>query len=292
MNKRTWALVMGAPALSSCWFCGSGHCGANETIAWNGVNADGTRWDGGQASIDCLPLCPDSGFDVPYNSCRPADAGLVTCSIYCLGGRAPPGLGGLSSFGSSVGSSLSAMAQLETAAVHAFWQLAAELEAHGLPGDAARRSADDEVRHARATTKLALSHGFLPPLPRVAALTEPRSLEAIAVENAYEGCGRELYGSVINAWQAEHADDAGVRALMREVAPDERQHAVFSMSLAETLMPRLPVSSRRRVREAQERALLGLGDHGLPDHVRAALGLMDSAQSGAAARRLLSTSRV
>jgi len=194
--------------------------------------------------------------------------------------------------GESIGSFLSAAAEFEAASVHAFWQLAAELEAHGLPGDAARDGAYDEVRHARETTKLALSHGWLPPLPRIVPLAEPRSLEAIAIDNAFEGCGRELFGSVINAWQAEHAQDARVRALMRDIAPDERQHAAFSMSLAETLRPRLPLAARRRVREAQERALSSMSDDGLPEAVRQQLGLMDAKQAGATARRLLERSRV
>ncbi|MBL8952239.1 MAG: hypothetical protein JNK82_15760, partial [Myxococcaceae bacterium] len=111
---------------------------------------------------------------------------------------------------------------------------------HGLPGERARQGAWHEVRHARDTTKLALSFGWLPELPRVAPLLEPRSLEAIALGDAYEGCGRELLGSVLNAWQAEHAEDSRVRELMRGVAPDEAQHAAFSMSLAETLTARLP----------------------------------------------------
>ena len=176
--------------------------------------------------------------------------------------------------------------------MHAFWQLADELEAHGLPGEGARAAAYDEVRHARETTKLALSLGYLPGAPRVAPLREPRSLEAIAIDNGFEGCGRELFGATLNAWQAEHATDGRVRALMRDITPDEQQHASFSFSLAEALMPRLTVAARRRVREAQQRALATLGGETVPEPVRRQLGLMNPEHARRTTQRLLESARI
>lgn len=285
MKKRSWWLLA-APALGGCPFlCFNPH----RAVPWDGRNADGTPWDGG-AVEGCFEICQDAG--VFSYACVPYDSTRLDCLAVNKGGRAPPGLVGLSSPGSSIGSVLAAAAEFEAASVHAFWQLAGELEAHGLPGDGAREAAYDEVRHARDTTRLALSRGWLPPLPRVMPLAEPRSLEAIAIDNAYEGCGRELLGSVINAWQAEHAGDPQVRALMREIAPDEAQHAAFSVALAETLMPRLPVAARYRVREAQHRALESAGHDGLPETVRRQLGLLDADQAKAAAQRLLDTARI
>jgi hypothetical protein len=295
MKKRTWALaLMGAPVLSGC-NCGSTVSGCNPpktTVSWDSRLPDGSPWDGGTIAFDaCAEICADAGVQEGLR-CNPVGQGQLDCiTALCLG-RAPVGLLGLSAPGDTAASWLAASAELEAAAVHAFWQLAGELEAHGLPGERARAAAYDEVRHARGTTKLALGLGQLPAVPRVAPLPEPRSLEEIAVDNGFEGCGRELFGATLNAWQAEHATDERVRALMREITPDERQHAAFSLSLAEVLMPRLTIAARRRVREAQERALATLGLEAGTEPVRRQLGLMDAQQARRTTERLLETARV
>ena len=287
MGKRAkLALVaLGAPTMSGC-LCFS--CPQPDPIAWDGRNADGSPWDGGRVT-DCYAMCHDAGLFT--NSCYAVTASELQCGFACAG-RAPPGLAGLAPVGETLGSSLAASAEFEAAAVHAFWELAGELEAHGFSGHRAREAAYHEVRHARDTTRLALSLGHLPALPRVVPLREPRSLDAVAIDNAFEGCGRELFGAALNAWQGEHATDARVRALMREIAPDEHEHASFSRDLADALMPRLSAATRRRVREAQERALEGLASASVPEAVRLQLGLMDQAQARQLSRRLLDSARV
>ena len=290
MKKTTKLALMalGAPTLSGCMYCGYLDCPQPPAIAWDGRNGDGSPWDGGLVG-GCYDLCLDAG--VGGSHCDAISSSELQCRRLCRG-RAPPGLVSLSPLGSTLGSALAASAEFELAAVHAFWQLGDELDAHGLYGEGARSAAFDEVRHARDTTKLALSLGVMPALPRVAPLREPRSLEAIAIDNAFEGCGRELFGATLNAWQAEHASDQRVRTLMRDITPDEQEHAAFSMELSEALMPRLPVAARRKVREAQERAFATLGPEAVPENVRRQLGLMDADQARHAARRLLDTARV
>ncbi len=293
MKKRTWALaVLGVPALSGCGTSTSGCRPPTATVPWDQRLPDGGPWGGGEISFgDCAAICADAGLDTGL-SCNVVAPGRVECLTGLCLGRAPAGLLGLTAPGDTAASWIAASAEFEAAAVHAFWNLAHELEAHGLPGDRARSAAHDEVEHARETTKLALSLGSLPAAPRIAPLREPRSLEEIAIDNGFEGCGRELFGATLNAWQAEHASDERVRALMRRVSPDEQQHAAFSIALAETLMPRLTIAARRRVREAQERALTTLGHEEVPNVVRRQLGLMDGEQARRATHRLLDSARV
>ena len=58
------------------------------------------------------------------------------------------------------------------------------------------------------------------------------------------------------------------------------------------LMPKLSLAERRRVREAQERALTTLGDDELPGEAHVTLGLMGRAGLRATARQLLDTARI
>jgi hypothetical protein len=295
MNSRTnWlirsAAVAGAPLISGCLpIVGGGNCPVIKDLPWDGGLADGgvpgQDLDGG---LD-FQTCEANGC---YGECTPIDAGVIQCTTYCVGGRAPPGLKGLSGVDGSTGSWLSRMAELEQAAVRAFMHLSRELDAHGLPKHAAYalEAAQHEVRHARAVTKLALDRGFL---PRLAPIDETplRSLEEVALDNAAEGCGREAFGAVVNAHQARAAEP-DIAAAFAPIAREEAQHARFSMELARALMPKLSSAQRHRVREAQERALSQLGENTLAPAARRALGLFDEAQSRSAARALLETARV
>ncbi len=297
-NWKWWMrgglLVAGAPALSGCFICGGGTggtCGKSETVKWSGNLADGGPYDGGYLTYEeCQDLCPDGGF----STCDPVDAGLLRCAIQCVGGRAPPGLASLSNVDGSAGSWISRMAQLETAAVQAFAQLADELDVHGLHAHAqhARVAALDEVRHARAVTGLALRFGHCPAPLTLSGTPEPRSLEELALDNASEGCGRELYGAAVNQWQATHATEPAVRQVMGKIAAEERQHAQWSFALASTLEHRLPLAQRRRAREAQARTLARLGGEDVPRAVREPLGLMDAEEGARTAQRLLKTARL
>lgn len=290
---RGGLLVAGAPSLTGCCFAGGtgGNCGKSEVVPWAEKFPNGGAYDGGHIEYaDCQSLCSDGGF----TNCSPADAGLLRCTIQCVGGRAPPGLASLSKVGDSAGAWVARMAELETAAVLAFNQLSDELEVHGLHAHAhhARLAALDEVRHAQAVTRLALRMGHCPAPLRLAGTPEPRSLEALALDNAGEGCGRELYGATLNQWQATHATDASVRHVMGSIAVEERQHAEWSFALAQTLEARLPLALRRRAREAQERTLALLGAEEVPRAVREPLGLMDGEEASRTVKRLLDDARL
>jgi rubrerythrin len=123
---------------------------------------------------------------------------------------------------------LAKAAYLERASVTAFVRLAEELAAHGAPTRlrrAALRAARDEILHARIVARLAERAGA-PSIdqPRVRA-ARVRSLAALAIENAVEGCVYETFGAAVGLAQAMTASDAKVRAAMRRIARDEMQHA-------------------------------------------------------------------
>ncbi|RKH06828.1 ferritin-like domain-containing protein [Corallococcus carmarthensis] len=148
-------------------------------------------------------------------------------------------------------------AHLEAASVHAFLRLRDELELHGADvglQDAARRSAMEEVQHARVTDRLARRFGGTPQRPVVAELP-PRSLVDVALENAVEGCVRETYGALLAHHQALHAHDLEVRQAMVRIAEDETRHAALSWDVDQWARPRLSAQQRDTLREAQRRAV-------------------------------------
>ena len=317
MKTKTWkyllrggVVVASGTTLSGCFTCGYGNCGETLYAPFDGGFGDaglvalpdgGSEYDagafrtpdGGFTPEGCNVLCPkDHGY---WSYCG-MDGGLVECRIQCVGGRLPPGQHSLSGIDGSAGSWLARMAELETGAVRAFEHLAHELDAHGLADFAthALDAAADEVRHAEAITRLALSAGHCPHGHAVRP-TPVRSLLEVALDNAAEGCGRELIGAEINARQASTASNAQVRATMAAITPDERAHGALSLELARTLMPRLTVSERRQVREAQEMSLLRFDAEsaaGLNRAAQRSLGLLEGEQLETLSRRLLETSRV
>ncbi|QSQ22576.1 hypothetical protein JY651_46980 [Pyxidicoccus parkwayensis] len=221
--------------------------------------------DGGTASADmpCEELCAHIGGTAPCSVSR-SDGGTtldqVTCEMRVLcEGRRPEGLrsdGAVAERVSWLGALYARMAHLEAASVPAFERLAEELEAHGAPARlvrAARRSAKDEVRHARAMERLARSHGAPMPELQVAPF-QPRSLEALALENAVEGCVRETFGALLAGWQARTAEDPAVREALRSIAPDELRHAELSWSIDAWARSRLSPEARNRIEEARREA--------------------------------------
>ena len=174
-------------------------------------------------------------------------------------GRRPEGLvparGGVSS--DAVGRWLASIARLEGAAVEAFEGLASELRMHGAPAslvDGARAAASDEVRHFAQTSVLACRFGAE---PLVAEITPhaPRSLFAIALENAVEGCVRETYGALVGHHQALAASDPEVARAFAEIAEDETRHAELSWRIAAWIEPRLSDAERRELELARSGAI-------------------------------------
>lgn len=185
--------------------------------------------------------------------------------------------------GSPVGAWFARAAWLEAASIHAFLHLANELADHGAPRELhalAIAAARDEIRHTAIMTALARTHGAEPPKVEV-VLPRGRSLEAIAVENAAEGCVRETWGAVVALWQAQTALDPEARAAFTTIARDEVRHAALAWAIDRWAMPQLDHGARVRVALAREAAVRALRDE--PHADLPALGL----PAGEHARQLL-----
>ncbi|MFW6067322.1 MAG: ferritin-like domain-containing protein [Myxococcota bacterium] len=210
----------------------------------------------------------------------------------CIG-RRPPGLlpAPRPRDGDAVGLHLAGIARLEASAVTAFEVLARELEALGAPSGLvarAREAAADEVRHAETMAALARRFGQAP----AAAKTEPRplrSLPALALDNATEGCVRETFGALVGTYQAEAAGHAAIAEAMGGIAEDETRHAELSWAIAEWAEPLLSAGERAVVSNARRRAAAELrAELAVPadSRVAAALGLPAPAVAVAMADRL------
>jgi hypothetical protein len=173
----------------------------------------------------------------------------------CAEGRRPAGLASNGGSGEDLGKYFARAAHLEAASVVAFEQLETELASHGAPQRllaSMRRARREEIAHARATTKLALRFGGEPAKVRVNKHA-PRSLLALAIDNAREGCVRETLGAAVALYRAERAEDPEVAAAYRVIAEDELRHARISWDLAAWLETKLTASQKARVRRAFER---------------------------------------
>ncbi len=115
-----------------------------------------------------------------------------------------------------------------------------------------------------------------------------RSLLAIALENAVEGCVRETWGALLAAYQAEHAEGS-LRGMFRVIARDEAQHALLGHRVAEWAERSLPATERAQVASARAQAVealfASLAVEPAPEFVRVA-GVPRSAQALAMARTL------
>jgi rubrerythrin len=160
----------------------------------------------------------------------------------------------------AVGRWLARAAHMEAASVFAFESLARELAELGAPPalvDAARRSADDERRHARMMGRLAERAGAAVPPVEVEAPCA-RTAFAIARENAVEGCVHETWAAMEALAQSSRAARPGVAATMGAIADDEMRHASLAWQVAAWLEPRLSEAERAAVREAREGARAAL----------------------------------
>lgn len=207
------------------------------------------------SQAECEVLC---GFSFANCVAGAQACGQTAIDCFYQGtGRRPAGLASTAHAADCPqGAYWAGAAHLEAAAVYAFRALARELREHGAPRGLVARAiaaAGDEVRHARSTTALARRHGAA--IARVEVVApEPRTLAAIAEENAVEGCVRETWGALITAYQARAAGDKRVRRLMARIADDEVAHAELGWAVARWAEPRLSPTARRRARDARHAA--------------------------------------
>jgi len=273
------------------------------------------------ALTDCIAhsSCPDNGVEPPEAKSVAVDAsfanggplnaaqceevcdqfqtGVVTCvresaeSVLCLTnplpceGRRPVGLRAAPRTGrDGFELHLADAAWLEGASVDAFRLLRRELCIHRAPRKLLRalsRSARDERRHHRVTRALARRFGV-----RVAAVerddSEARSLEALAIDNAVEGCVRETWGALIALRQASRASEPAVRVALGRIAHDEIRHAELAWEIDRWITPRLSAAQRARVHDARAAAVAELDQElrlELPKPERDRLGLPGSREA-------------
>ncbi len=201
---------------------------------------------------ECAVLCEDSSaFYCSYDKLS-----LSLNCTFCAIGRRPEGFVPYLDH-SSVGLWFRSVAMLEAASVDAFAILHDDLAAHGAPKELlalSKRARRDEMRHARLMSALAREAGCdVPPL--AIAPAEGRDLEAIAIENAVEGCVRETYGALVAAWQATHVASPRLARIMDGIARDELSHAELAWRVHEWSLALLTPDARVRVERAMVNAV-------------------------------------
>jgi hypothetical protein len=233
--------------------------------------------------VQILQDCPIKQQEVLYRidyrgHITEVDRGDVTEPGACIG-RRPVGLVPRGRCDTSLGDHLARAAELEAASVIAFGFLKRDLAAHGAPVQLLTRidaAARDEVRHARTVATLARRfQGHV--TPRHIRVPNIASLEAVASENAREGCVNETWGALIGLHQARRATDPELRRAYRTIAADEARHAQLSWDIAHWATQRLSRSAVRRVQEQRDQAVAQLAQsltaEELPPKARRLLGL-------------------
>ncbi len=166
-------------------------------------------------------------------------------------GRIPRGMGG------ACVDATAEHARLEAASVLSFERLARDLARHDAPAELiawAERAADEERDHAARVADSAASA----PAPVVVDGRVPRSLEALAIDNAREGCGRELFGAVVGWADARIGEGAVPADAMRRIADDELGHAMLSFAIDTWLRTKVSAETARRMDEARDAMLARL----------------------------------
>jgi hypothetical protein len=131
--------------------------------------------------------------------------------------------------------------------------------------------------------RLARRFGGAPQPVRVAPMPV-RPLEAVAIENAVEGCVRETYGALVASFQATRAADPEIARQMRSIARDETRHAALSWAVARWASVRLDAPARARLAEQCRVAVAALrrdAEASVPADLVARAGLPDGEQQRA-----------
>jgi hypothetical protein len=193
---------------------------------------------GGEEVVSCESLC-ESRFGEAPESCT-LSATEASCTYERSLGHSCGGAGRRADApahatvaGLAAGGWLLETALLEASAVTAFRRTARALMAHGAPRALSRRAlraAEDERRHTALVATLAARQGNVAFAVRTDVHELP-SLEALALENAREGCVGEAWGAIEAHAQSAHADDPAVRALMGRIAREEAMHALLSLDI-------------------------------------------------------------
>jgi hypothetical protein len=243
-------------------------------------------------SLACVSICSICPAALSCDVGDP-DGGVATLRCDTIGGRRPVSFAREAVFRApGAGAWFARAFELEAASVVAFRELRDELRAHGAPKrllDACTRAAKDEARHACATARLARGYGVSVTRSRVAAPNRLRSLRAIAIDNAREGCVRESFGALLARAQASRSTDARVRRALERIARDESRHAALALRINAWIESKLTASTRDSVRRAKCGAWRALARelHTIDDYARdTRIGLPSSREASAMARSL------
>lgn len=159
-----------------------------------------------------------------------------------------------------LGQTLTEMADLEAASIPSFARLAEELAWYGAPEAlvaAARRAQKDEVRHARSVGRLAERFGGR--RPKVPAISlQPRALLVMALENATEGCVREVVGALLSSYQKDHATCRPLARLLGRISDDETRHGELALAVERWVTGLLTEEEKEVVRRAKGEAVANL----------------------------------
>jgi hypothetical protein len=267
-----WSLKVRSP-------CSWQYSFAGDPVACTGFPGEGTP-------AQCAAVCGNNPEGIAADTCvtgyEVQGGGYLDCSVH-TGSTCDPGHGGSSSSGCcnggrrtdyfaalgfgpprpgrELGTHFARAACMEASSVEAFRMLRDELVAYGAPRrlvKAAERAIRDEQRHVRQTSALARRFGEEPIAPVPPPPRRLRSLEAMALDNASEGCVRETYSALECAWQAEVAGDPVVRATMRRIARDEMRHLALSWAVHRWVTGKLGAQARARLAAAQRDELVSL----------------------------------
>ncbi len=231
---------------------------------------------------------PEDPWDPAYDTVEVSCHAEWTQSSFCTG-RRPLGHLEPSLVVDSRGSWFAAHAHLEAAAVTAFCQLAAWLEARDAPRELIARceaAAADERRHARMMGRQAAACGAEVPVAELES-NPSCDLFEVARHNAVEGCVSEAFAALMAAHQADHADTAEMRDLFSTLAADELRHGQLAWDLHAWLLPLLSPEQREGVIAAQARALVELPKlvAQMADHTPGDLGWPTPGRASELARR-------
>lgn len=133
-------------------------------------------------------------------------------------------------------------AQKEHASVPAFARLTWLLTAAGAPADLlawSQRAGLEEIDHAQRCFALATGYGSGPrqpmPMPELLAANafagSPRAVVTLAVESVTDGCLLEDFNADVAAACATVCTIAAPRAVLEQIAREERSHAAFSWTV-------------------------------------------------------------
>ncbi|NVB37274.1 ferritin-like domain-containing protein [Pseudenhygromyxa sp. WMMC2535] len=217
----------------------------------------------------CTLTLPEEGAD-GQDTDTTSEPGRVVCEgvgieYYCKG-RRPLGHveGGDPDCVDALGESLAAMAYLEAASIHAFEELAAQLESWDAPDELiarCRAAAEDERNHARWIHALAELRGARVPTPTTTPRAQPTLVE-VATHNAVEGCVHESFSALLTASFARQAQHRALRRVFARLAADELRHGQLAWDLHEWLREQLDEDERAHVDAAQRDAIAKLRERG------------------------------